>query len=105
MIRLMASVVSLAICVTTTPGCASQCPSSGEMASLQSGWATSHKRVAGPTDHDSACRALSAALVKSVMVRRMAAACAAEAGREPNVDALDAEINAFNDLLAAECRG
>jgi hypothetical protein len=43
--------------------------------------------------------------MESVRARRLATACAGDAGRPPNVDAIDAEINAFNDLLAAECPG
>jgi hypothetical protein len=43
--------------------------------------------------------------VESVTARRLAAACAGELGRRPDVEALDAKINAFNDLLAAECPG
>jgi hypothetical protein len=105
MIRLTTFVASVAVYLAATPGHASQCPSSGSSAFSRSGWAATHKRLPGPTDHESACRALAAALAESVLARHSAAACTAESGPHPDLEALDKEINAFNDLFAAECRG
>lgn len=52
-----------------------------------------------------ACRAFAAAFVELVMARRVAATCVQEANRDSDINALDAEINAVNDLIAVKCRG
>lgn len=52
-----------------------------------------------------ACRAFAAAFVELVMARRAAATCVREADRDSDINALDAEINAVNDLIAVKCRG
>ena len=36
---------------------------------------------------------------------RVAATCVREADRDLDINALDAEINAVNDLIAVKCRG
>ena len=105
MIWLVILVASVSTVATTTPSRASQCAAPNEIATALPHWAATHKRLPSPMDHDSACRALAAALVESVTARQLATTCAGEAGRRSAVEALDAEINAFNDLLAAECPG
>lgn len=105
MIRLMGFVTALVVAASTASSYAAQCPSARGSASSRSGWAATHERLLRSTDHKSACRALAAALIESVMARQLAATCAGAANLHPDVGALDAEINAFNELLAAKCSG
>jgi hypothetical protein len=48
------------------------------------------------------CRTYAASFYESVTLRQAEASCA---GGERNLAVLDAEINAFNDLLATKCGG
>ena len=52
-----------------------------------------------------ACRAFAAAFLELVMARGVATTCVREADRDSDINALDAEINAVNDLIAVKCRG
>jgi hypothetical protein len=66
-------------------------------------WAGVRKQFVNTTEHAMACRVFAASFYESVLTRHAAVACARDAGRDPDISALDSEINAFNDLLAAKC--
>jgi hypothetical protein len=53
------------------------------------------------TDREAACRVYAASFYESVTTRQAAAGCTGDA----DITAIDADINAFNDLLATRCGG
>ena len=46
---------------------------------------------------------LAASFYESVATRQAAMTCARNADVDPDIGALDSEINAFNNLLSAKC--
>jgi hypothetical protein len=105
MTRLATFLASLAIGAAPIPALASQCTSPSEIAASRTRRVVISQKLFNTTDHEMACRAFAAAFVELVMARRAAATCAREAGRDSDINALDAEINAINDLIAIKCRG
>lgn len=106
MIRLIAFFALLTIDASTPlAALASQCDLSREIAASRARWAATRQQLLNTTNQEASCRAFAAAFVQSVMARQAAATCAREAGREADINALDSEIDALNDLLAVRCRG
>ncbi|MBR1212814.1 hypothetical protein [Bradyrhizobium sp. JYMT SZCCT0180] len=105
MTRLATLVASLIIGAASMPALATQCTSPGEIAASRTRRQDIRQQLFNATDHEMACRAFAAAFVELVMARRVAATCVQEANRDSDINALDAEINAVNDLIAVKCRG
>jgi hypothetical protein len=103
MIRFAIFFGALAINMSAIPALASQCASPSEMAATLTRWAAVRRQFVQATNYETACRVLAASFYESVATRQATAACVHEAGRSPDVGALDSEINAFNDLLSAKC--
>ena len=93
----------LAIEASRTPVLAAKCAPASEIAASRTRWAAVRKQFDNATDHDLKCRVFAASFYESVMTRQMAVACARDANRDPDISALDSEIDAFNNLLAAKC--
>ena len=101
MIRLAILLTSATINASTVPAAAaSQCTSPTAIASIRTHWAV-RSQLSKATDHDAACRAYAASFYESVTTRQAAAGCTDHA----DISAIDADINAFNDLLATRCGG
>ena len=102
MIRFAIFFIALAINVSTSPALASQCASSKEIGASLARW----RPYAGnlkATDHQMACRVFAASFYESVVTRQAAAICVHDADRNPDISAINSEIDAFNNLLAAKC--
>ena len=78
------------------PAVAWQCASPSEIAASRTRWAGVRKHFVNTTDHETACRVFAASFYELVITRYAAVACARDAERDPDVSALDSEINAFN---------
>jgi hypothetical protein len=105
MTRLAIFLASLAIGAASIPALASQCTSPNEIAASRTRRTAIRQQLFNTTDQELACRAFAAAFMELVMARRLATTCVREADRASDINALDAEINAVNDLIAAKCRG
>lgn len=105
MTRLAIFLASLAIGAASIPALASQCTSPSEIAASRTRRVVIRQQLINTTDHEMACRAFAAAFLELVMARGVAATCVRDADRNSDINALDAEINAVNDLIAVECRG
>ena len=103
MIPFAISLACLAIEASTMPAIASKCASPSEIAASRTRWAGVRKQFVNATDHEMACRVFAASFYESVMTRQAAVTCARDAERDPDISALDSEINTFNDLLVAKC--
>jgi hypothetical protein len=97
------SLACLAAGASTMPALASQCASPSEIAASRTRWAGVRNQLVNTADHEMACRVFAASFYESVVTRYATVACARGAERDPDISALDSEINAFNDLLAAKC--
>jgi hypothetical protein len=105
MTRLATLLASLAISAASMPAIASQCTSLSETAASRTRRVVIRQQLFNTTDHEVACRAFAAAFVELVIARGAAATCVREDDRHSDINALDAEINAVNDLIAVKCRG
>ena len=101
MIRLAILLTSATINASTVPAAAAQCASPTAIATVRTHWAAVRSQLDKATDHEAACRAYAASFYQSVTTRQAAAGCTGDA----DITALDADINAFNDLLATKCGG
>jgi hypothetical protein len=101
MIRLAILLTSATISASTVPAAAAQCISPTAIAAVRTHWAAVRSQLNKATDHEAACRAYAASFYQSVTTRQAAAGCTGDA----DITALDADINAFNDLLASRCGG
>jgi hypothetical protein len=105
MTRLATFLASLALGAALMPAFASQCIPPSEIAASRTRLAAIRQQLFNTADQELACRAFAAAFVELVMARRLATTCIREADRDSDINALDVDINAVNDLIAAKCRG
>jgi hypothetical protein len=63
------------------------------------------QRSFGSAHDEKSCRTNSGLFLEAVNTRQVASICEEGAKRQHDLDMLDAEINAFNDLIAAQCGG
>jgi hypothetical protein len=101
MIRLAILLTSAMINASTVPAVASQCTSPAAIAATRTHWAAVRSQFSKATDREAACRAYAASFYESVTTRQAAAGCT----DGTDISAIDADINAFNDLLATKCGG
>ena len=99
MSRLAILLTSATINASTVPAAAAQCASPTAITAIRTHWAAVRSQLSKTTDNDAACRAYAASFYESVTTRHAAAGCTGDA----DISALDADINAFNDLLATRC--
>ena len=100
--RIAVLIASAAINASTIPALAAECPSNKNIDASCAHRATVQSQPVDVADKDKICRAYAASFYESVTLRQVAARCI---DGERNLAALDSEINAFNDLLAAKCGG
>jgi hypothetical protein len=98
--RTIVLIASTAINASTIPAVASDCTLNKDIDASRTRWATLRSQRASAADNERTCRAYAASFYESVTLRQAAARCV---DRERDLAALDSEINAFNDLLAAKC--
>jgi hypothetical protein len=84
---------------------ASNCGQATELASARVRWAAVRQSRGDATNNEKNCRAYSTNFYEAVIARQAVSICTDGAGRQPLLDVLDAEIDAFNNLIAARCGG
>ena len=98
-------VIALLIGPPTAAGAgASNCQAT-ELAAAQVRWAAVRQSRGDTTNNEKSCRAYSVHFYEAVTARQAVSTCKDGAGRQPPLDVLDAEIDAFNNLIAAQCGG
>jgi hypothetical protein len=90
---------------STVPALAAECVSSAEIAASHERWTAVRSQRFGSRDVGAACRTYAASFYDSVKMRQATTICVADADRQRHLAILDSEIEAFNDLLAAQCGG
>ena len=80
---------------------ASNCGQATEFAAAGVRWAA--VRRGDTTSNEKNCRAYSIHFYEAVTARQAVSTCKDGVGRQPLLDVLDAEIDAFNNLIATQC--
>jgi hypothetical protein len=107
---LMPRIVMLAIAVLAIPATASNvdaayCGQASELSAARLRWAATRQTHVDPGQADKICRAYGQQFYEAVEARQAASVCQDSVNRQRDVDILDAEIDAFNNLIAAQCSG
>ena len=84
---------------------ASNCGQATEFAAAGVRWAAVRQSRGDTTSNEKSCRAYSIHFYEAVTARQAVSACKDGVSRQPPLDVLDAEIDAFNNLIAAQCGG
>src|SRR5271157_4941850 len=100
--RITVVVASAVINASTIPSLAAECASNRDIDASRARWELLRSQPAKAADKELICRAYAASFYESVTLRTTATRCA---GGERNPAVLDAEIDAFKDLLATKCGG
>jgi hypothetical protein len=84
---------------------ASYCGQSFDIAAARNHWAVARQRSMDPAHYDESCRAYSNQFFEAVTARQAASIRPEGVDRQRTLEMLDAEIDAFNNLIAAQCGG
>jgi hypothetical protein len=76
-----------------------------DVSAARSRWAVARQASADPAHHDEVCRAYGTQFFEAVTARQSASSCEDDDKRQQTLEILDAEIDAFNNLIAARCSG
>jgi hypothetical protein len=101
MTRIAFLIAFAAILALSIPAAASECSSVTEIAASRDNRLEVHRQPAHPAQAEATCRDYAASFYRIVLARQATAACGV--GRKSDLSALDSEIDALNDLLAAKC--
>jgi hypothetical protein len=97
-------VIALLIDPPTAAGAdALNCGEAPRLAAARDRWAAVRQSRGDTTNNEKNCRAYSINFYEAVTVRQDVSTCKDGVGRQPLLDVLDAEIEAFNNLIAAQC--
>jgi hypothetical protein len=97
-------VIALLIDPPTAAGAdASNCGEAPQLAAARGRWAAVRQSRGDTTNNEKNCRAYSINFYEAVTVRQAVSTCKDGVGRQPLLDVLDAEIDAFNNLIAEQC--
>jgi hypothetical protein len=107
---LMPRIAMLAIAILAIPATASNvdaayCGQASELSAARLRWAATRQTHVDPGQADKICRAYGLLFYEAVVARQAASVCQDRVNRQRDVDILDAEIDAFNNLIAAQCSG
>ena len=99
-----------AIALLITPGTASKadtsyCGQGLDLAAARLRWAAARQSRVDPIQNEKTCRTYRSQFYDAVTARQAASICEVGSERQRDIDLLDSEIDAFNDLIAAHCGG
>lgn len=83
------------------PGCSQL----SDLSAARLRWATVRKKPINPAQNEEICRSYGANFFEAVTTREAASFCGNSIVRQRTLELLDAEIEAFNDLIATQCSG
>ena len=76
-----------------------------DVAAARLRWALARHNSADSSHSEESCRAFGNQFYEAVKVRQAASLCEDAIDRQRALETLDAEIDAFNDLIGAQCGG
>jgi hypothetical protein len=99
------AIALLVLAATGAAADASSCGQGSQLAAARLRWATVRQARVDPADAGKTCRAYGNNFYEAVQVRYAASLCDDSVNRQHSLNTLDAEIDAFNNLIAAQCTG
>jgi hypothetical protein len=81
----------------------SYCAQAHDSAEARLKWALERQRNAIPPQKDDSCRGYRTEFYEAAVTRRNVTHCEQDDMRQSALEVIDAEINAFNDLIATHC--
>jgi hypothetical protein len=106
MLRFIILVIPLAIAPTiASPADISACNQLHDLSAARFRWAAVRKIRVDPAHSAENCRSYSANFFEAVVAREAASVCRDGLDRQRTLELLDSEIDAFNELIAAQCGG
>jgi hypothetical protein len=104
MLRSLVCALALATNAATLCEANASCSQAFEIAAARVRWTTVRQHVGNSPTAES-CRAYSHVFLEAVKTRYVASTCEDGADRQRDLALLDADIDAFNNLIAAHCSG
>jgi hypothetical protein len=89
----------------TTAAEMSGCSQPSDLSTARLRWAAVRKKPVNPAHNEESCRSYETNFFEAVTTRQAASFCRDSIDRERTLKLLDAEIEAFNDLIATQCSG
>jgi hypothetical protein len=83
----------------------SYCGQVSELAAARLRWAAARQSRVDPAQNEQKCRAYGIHFYDAVTARQAASICENGSDRQRDLDLLDSEIDAFNNLIATQCGG
>ncbi len=105
MLRIIILCMALLLDPAMVSGAESDCSQPSQLSAAQLRWAALRKGRVDSAHNDENCRAYGTNFFDAVMARHTASFCRDGIDRQRTLELLDAEIKAFNDLIAAQCSG
>ena len=99
------AIALLFISPTASKADASYCAQVSDLAAARVRWAAARENRADFGQSEKKCRAYGIHFYEAVTARQVASICEQGIDRQRDLDLLDFEINAFNNLIAAQCGG
>ena len=95
----------LFISPTASKADTSNCAQVSDLAAARLRWAAARQSRGEAAQDEKKCRAYRIHFYDAVTARQAALVCVDGTRRQRDLDLLDSEIDAFNDLIAAQCGG
>jgi hypothetical protein len=106
MLRIIIFAVALLIDPALTAGSEmSRCRQLPDLSAARHRWTSVRKEPVNPAHNEESCRSYRTNFFEAVTTREAASLCREGIDRQRNLDLLDLEIEAFNDLIATQCSG
>ena len=90
---------------TTSKADTSNCAQISDLAAARLRWAAARQSRVDSAQNEKRCRVYRIHFYDAVTARQVASVCEGGIDRQRDLDLLDFEIDAFNDLIAAQCGG
>jgi len=106
MLRIIILAVALLIDPAITAGAEMPgCSHLSDLSAARLRWAAVRKGRVDPRHSEESCRSYGSNFFEAVTTRQAASFCRGGVDRQRTLELLDAEIEAFNDLIATQCSG
>jgi hypothetical protein len=106
MLRIIILAVALLIDPATTARAGmSNCSQLRDLSAARLRWAAVRKSRVDPGHSEESCRSYGSNFFEAVTTRQAASFCSDGVDRQRTLELLDAEIEAFNDVIATQCSG
>jgi hypothetical protein len=108
-VTLMLRIVMFSTALLVIPAPAAEagasCNQASEVAAARVRWAVARRSSVDAARYEESCRAYGNQFFEAVMARQAVSICEDGIDRQRTLDVLDAEIDAFNNLIASQCDG